>query len=158
MTGDGDSRVAAGSIGLCGRGEGKVQTGGCQCGEVRFESADEPLALYICHCRECQKQSASAFGMSLEVPRGGLRVIRGRPHFWSRATDSGRMIRCAFCPNCGSRLWHEPERAAGPMLTIKAGSLDEPVDMARAIHIWTRRKLPGMIIPAGAAQFPGEPD
>src|ERR1700730_909187 len=48
-----------------------IRTGGCQCGQVRYESSGESVALYVCHCRECQKQSASAFGMSLEVPRTG---------------------------------------------------------------------------------------
>lgn len=134
-----------------------MRTGGCQCGAVRYESVAEPLALYVCHCRECQRQSASAFGMSLAVPRAGLRVTQGSPRYWSRATDSGRRLKCAFCPNCGSRLWHEPE-GASDTITIKAGSLDEPVDISAAIHIWTSRKLPGMAIPDGAKQFPEEPD
>jgi hypothetical protein len=134
-----------------------MQTGGCQCGAVRYESAGEPVALYVCHCRECQRQSASAFGMSLEVPSAGLRVTRGTPRFWSRPTDTGRRIRCAFCPDCGSRLWHEADGRAAETLTIKAGSLDEPVDFSTAIHIWTSRKLPGLAIPPGTPQFPEEP-
>ena len=44
-----------------------MRTGGCQCGAVRYAIGGAPLALYVCHCRECQKQSASAFGISLEV-------------------------------------------------------------------------------------------
>jgi hypothetical protein len=133
-----------------------ARTGGCQCGAVRYESSGEPIGLYVCHCRECRKQSASAFGLSLEVPRAGLRVTQGAPSFWSRATDSGRRIACAFCPACGSRLWHEPEDDR-PTLTVKAGSLDEPVDLSGAVHIWTKRKLPGVVIPDGARQFAGEP-
>jgi hypothetical protein len=35
--------------------------------------------------------------------------------------------------------------------------LDEPVDLSKAIHIWTARKLPGTIIPPGAEQYPEEP-
>ena len=132
-------------------------TGRCQCGEVRYESADEPLALYVCHCSECRRQSASAFGMSLEVPRAGFRVTRGAPKFWTRAADSGRRVNCAFCPNCGSRLWHESE-GVSETLTIKAGSLDEPVDVSAAIHIWTSRKLPGVAVPQDARQFPEEPE
>ena len=69
-----------------------MRTGGCQCGEVRYESAGAPLALYVCHCLECRKQSASAFGMSLEVPSAGLRVTRGHPRSWTRAADSGRRV------------------------------------------------------------------
>jgi hypothetical protein len=133
-----------------------MRTGRCQCGAVRYESAGDPIALYVCHCRECQKQSASAFGLSLEVPRAGFRVTQGRPSTWSRAAESGRGINCAFCPTCGSRLWHEAEGASAA-LTIKAGSLDDPVDLSTAIHIWTSRKLPGAIIPEGARQFPKEP-
>ena len=42
-------------------------------------------------------------------------------------------------------------------ISVKGGSLDQPVNLTAAIHIWTARKLPGVVIPQGAAQFPGEP-
>lgn len=134
-----------------------MRTGGCQCGEVRYESPGEPTALYVCHCSECRKQSASAFGISLFVPRMGFRVTQGTPKYWTRPTDSGRRLKCAFCPNCGSRLWHEP-RNVSETVSIKAGSLDEPVDIAAAMHIWISRKLPGVTIPDGVRQFPEEPE
>jgi hypothetical protein len=133
-----------------------MRTGGCQCGTIRYESSGEPRALYVCHCVECRKQSASAFGMSLVVARQDFRVIRGSPQFWTRPADSGRQVKCAFCPQCGSRLWHEREGIAGT-ITIKAGSLDEPIDMTKATHIWTSRKLAGVIIPDDALQYPQEP-
>lgn len=129
------------------------QTGRCQCGEIHYESMGEPLAVYICHCQECQKQSASAFGISLDVPRIGFRVTQGTPKYWSRATDSGRKLRCVFCPTCGSRLWHESEPMS-ETVSIKGGSLDEPIDVSNAIHVWVTRKLPGIIIPDSAKQFP----
>ena len=134
-----------------------IRTGGCQCGALRYESAGEPIALYVCHCLECRKQSASAFGMSLQVPRAGFRVTHGHAKFWARPADSGRRVKCAFCSHCGSRVWHEGEEPADT-LTLKAGSLDQPVDFSTAIHIWTSRKLPGMVIPADAQQFLLEPD
>jgi hypothetical protein len=31
------------------------------------------------------------------------------------------------------------------------------VDISKAIHIWTSRKLPGTVIPDHAQQFPQEP-
>lgn len=133
-----------------------ARTGGCQCGAVRYESAGDPLALYVCHCRECRKQSASAFGMSFIVPRAGFCVTSGMPHFWVRRADSGRDVTCAFCPDCGSRLWHE-RSGVTDTVTIKAGSLDQPIDFATAIHIWTSRKLPGLAVPQNAEQYPGEP-
>lgn len=130
----------------------KRRTGRCQCGEICYESVGESLALYLCHCRECQKQSASAFGISLEVMRAGFRITQGEPKYWSRTTDSGRKIKCAFCPTCGSRLWHEYDPTS-ETLSIKGGSLDDPLDVSHAIHVWTSRKLPGIIIPDRAKQF-----
>lgn len=125
--------------------------GGCQCGAIRYQSSAKPLALFICHCTECRKQSASAFGMSMPVARSGFLVTKGE-----RRGDSGLQIRCAFCPGCGTRLWDEPEDAAD-IVVLKAGSLDDPVDMAKAVHIWTSRKLPGLNIPEDAPQFLQEP-
>jgi SAM-dependent methyltransferase len=73
-----------------------------------------------------------------------------------RILSSGKRLKCAFCPDCGGRLWHEPESGA-EWLTLKGGSLDTPPDLSHAIHIWTSRKLPGVIIPPGALQYPEEP-
>ena len=131
--------------------------GGCQCGTVRYEITAAPVALYVCHCRECRKQSASAFGISVIVRRSDFRVRGGEVKVWSRATDRGGALACAFCPRCGSRLWHEAVGAADT-ISVKGGSLDKAVDLRPAVHIWTSRKLPGVVIPETAAQFPGEPD
>ena len=131
-------------------------TGRCQCGAVRYEHSGTPSAIYVCHCEECRKQSASAFGISVEVKKQGLTVTQGMPKFWTRDTDSGKRLKCAFCPDCGGRLWHEPEGGA-EWLTLKGGSLDTAPDLTHAIHIWTSRKLPGVVIPTGALQYAEEP-
>ena len=55
-----------------------VLTGGCQCGAVRYEIAQEPLAVYVCHCRECQKQSASATNRAAISAVSGGRSCRSR--------------------------------------------------------------------------------
>jgi len=133
-----------------------MRTGRCQCGEICYKSIGEPFALYICHCQECQKQSASAFGVSLEVSRSGFQVTQGTPKYWSRVAESGGRIRCAFCPTCGSRIWHESDPIS-ETISIKGGSLNESIDVSNAIHIWVTRKLPGIIIPKSAKQFPEEP-
>jgi hypothetical protein len=133
-----------------------VLTGGCQCGAVRYEITGAPLTTYVCHCRECRKQSASAFGISLTVRSGDLRVTQGETKSWTRGTDSGRRLKCVFCPACGSRLWHEGE-PKGPTVSVKGGSLDGGVDLGQAQHIWVSRKLPGVVIPEGRPQFPEEP-
>jgi hypothetical protein len=44
------------------------QSGGYQCSDIRFAVPTLPLAIYLCHCKGCRKQSSSAFGISFELP------------------------------------------------------------------------------------------
>jgi hypothetical protein len=133
------------------------QSGSCQCGGIRYAVPRVPLVIYVCHCAECRKQSSSAFGISFTVTRSALRLLQGTPHYWSRKTVSGHALECAFCSVCGSRVWH---RSSGHpnTINIKAGSLDEPLDLSNAVHIWVSRKLPGVAIPSGVLSFAEEPD
>jgi hypothetical protein len=132
-------------------------TGGCQCGRVRYAVSGDPRELYVCHCRECRKQSASAFGISVIVRRSDFTLVQGRLACWSRPADSSRTIDCHFCQDCGTRIWHG-SRDRTDTVSVKGGSLDGPLDLSTAVHIWTSRKLPGVIIPDGAKQFPEEPE
>ena len=133
------------------------QAGGCQCGGVRYAAPAKPLVIYVCHCSECRKQSSSAFGISFTVARTALRLLQGTPRYWSRPTASGYTLECAFCADCGSRLWHRSSGHADT-INIKGGSLDEPLDLSAAVHIWTSSRLPGVVVPPGAAVFSHEPD
>ena len=118
-------------------------TGSCQCGSVRFELQAEPTDIYCCHCRECQKQSASAFGISVPLPAGAFRLLQGTPKKWSRPTDNGGKIDCYFCGQCGSRLWHVNSKKPDTKI-VKGGALNTIVSLENAAHIWTCRTLPGL--------------
>src|SRR5260370_24713374 len=39
--------------------------GGCACGAVRYRLTAPPLIVHACHCRDCQKQSGSAFVLNM---------------------------------------------------------------------------------------------
>jgi hypothetical protein len=132
-------------------------TGGCQCGALRYRALADPIRVYCCHCTECRAQSASAFGISVIVPVGAVALTRGQPRLWSRPTASGKVLECAFCPDCGSRVWHA-DTPRGDEMSIKGGSVDGGIDLTHAWHIWTASKLPGIVIPDGARQFPQEHD
>ena len=127
-------------------------TGGCQCGAVRYRIDAEPLTVLACHCTECQKQSASAFGMTMPVPREALTYTKGAPARWERTADSGNVVGAAFCAVCGVRLLHEPANKA--MLNVKPGTLDDTSWVVPVGHIWTdsaqpwvRDQLKGLLYP-----------
>ena len=132
-------------------------TGGCQCGGVRYRVDAEPAQIYCCHCTECRAQSASAFGISVIVPPEAVSLTQGSVRTWTRATESGQRLDCAFCPDCGTRVWHVND-PRGATLSIKGGSLDDPVDLTKADHIWLAEKLPGVLIPDHVRTWQGEPD
>ena len=125
---------------------GDVKEGGCQCGALRYRVNGEPIALAVCHCRECQRQSGSAFGMSLVVPKDSFQLLSGEPKTFTRTADSGRSVVCAFCAACGTRIYHEPSRMRDT-LNIKPGTLDDTSWLAPSVHVWTKSKQPWVGIP-----------
>jgi hypothetical protein len=132
-------------------------SGGCQCGEIRYEIRAEPLTLYLCHCKECQKQSSSAFGMSLTVPRKAFEIAQGQPKAWTRKSASDREVTCWFCGNCGTRLWHD--RSYNPAtVNIKAGTLDDTSWLHPVGNLWTRSAQPWVAISKDALNYDGQPD
>lgn len=130
--------------------------GGCQCGQVRYRIMRPVRAVYACHCRECQKQSASAFGMSVPVAMADF-AVEGRTASWERATDLGSRTRCFFCPNCGSRVYHQSNRSP-ECATVKGGSLDDTRGLVPSAHIWVSRKQGWVVIDPATPQHPTQPD
>lgn len=130
--------------------------GGCQCGEVRYEIGDDPLAVIACHCTDCQKQSGSAFGMSMVVKRDSFRILKGEAKSFSRAAGSGASVECFFCPSCGTRLFHQPS-SLPVTLNVKPGTLDDPSWRAPVLHCWTSRRQSWVVMPEGIPSFEKNP-
>ncbi|MBV7260129.1 GFA family protein [Erythrobacter crassostreae] len=130
-------------------------TGGCQCGAVRYQIKAESLVSYACHCRECQKQSASAFGISVPVWKASVTVV-GDTGVWRRPTDSGSHTDCHYCKNCGTRVCHAGANRPG-MITIKGGSLDSALELQPVAHIWTASKQGWVVLPVGIPQWERQP-
>ncbi len=112
-------------------------TGGCQCGQIRYQVTDQPLTLYLCHCLDCQKQSSSAFGMSLWANFDQFELTTGILSFWDTRGESGNIKRCAFCNQCGSRIYHTSDKP-GDQLSLKAGSLDDTTGLRPIAQLWTK--------------------
>ncbi len=83
----------------------KPITGSCLCGQVAFEVTGTPLLFVFCHCRSCQKSSASLHAANVAFPDGSVRWLRGEDliqRFVDTVENPG-FTRC-FCRNCGSFL------------------------------------------------------
>jgi hypothetical protein len=120
----------------------EILEGGCQCGNIRYRINASPNILYTCHCSDCQRQSSSAFGMSLIVDAPAVAFASGGASlkFWDTRGDDGTLKRCAFCPDCGTRVYHGSDDG-GP-ISIKAGSLDDTSQLQPIAHIWLSSAQP----------------
>ncbi|KAL2130398.1 hypothetical protein VTI74DRAFT_6526 [Chaetomium olivicolor] len=120
----------------------------CQCGAVTFKTpTPKPLALYICHCHDCQRQTSSAFGTSAIFPRFPLpdaELLR----CYKRPVSSGQTLYCYFCKQCGTRLIHTTP--GKNVVSVKGGCI-EGLDWKTAIHIWTKSAM--VPIPEGSETY-----
>lgn len=130
-------------------------TGGCQCREVRYEVREEPMAVWACHCTECQRQSGASFALSMLIKRDAVVLTHGQPKVWQRIADSGRAMDCAFCPDCGTRLWHNPTANAAATI-LKPGTLDDTGWLEPVGHIWTKSAQPWFRIPGDTVNYQGQ--
>ena len=134
------------------------RTGGCQCGAIRYRLNGEAKMLYACHCTDCQKQSASAFGMSLIMDAADVELLQGQDQlgFWDTRGEDGSLKRCAFCPDCGTRIYHGGDDTR---VSIKGGSLDDTAWLRPVAQIWLQSAQPWVEIDrARFACFEREPD
>lgn len=130
--------------------------GACQCFNVRYQIRAEPLTVYACHCTECQHQSGSAFSLSVVVPRDSIAVVAGAPQEWLRTHESGRIISCIFCRDCGSRLYHNP-RSNAAISIVKGGTLADIGQLHPVGHIWTSSAQKWFPISAESVTYEGQP-
>ena len=123
--------------------------GGCQCGTVRYSLSGEIHALNVCHCRDCQTQSGSAFGMSLVIEPAAFQIESGSLQAFVTTADSGRQKTCAFCPQCGVRIYN----ATSALMSIKAGTLDDTSWLRPDAHYWVTRRQPWLTLPKDVPVF-----
>jgi hypothetical protein len=99
-------------------------TGGCACGQIRYEIPAEPMVMLDCQCRDCQRKSGTGHLSHLVFPRAGVKLAGTAKH-WDLIADSGNVKTRAFCPECGSPVYMT--FPANPdVFAVHAGSLDDP--------------------------------
>ncbi|WP_374543373.1 GFA family protein [Sphingorhabdus sp.] len=127
----------------------KMRGGGCLCGAVRYSVPSQPIVVAVCHCRDCQKQTGSAFSLVAAFPRSVV-SIEGDCASLETTAASGSPVTRSFCCKCGSPLFSETKSGneAG-LVFVKAGTLDETLDLAPTAHVWTASKQAWVQIPDG---------
>ncbi len=99
-------------------------TGGCQCGNVRYEVPAEMAAAAKCHCKECQKTTGAGALTAAVYPEGDVKVT-GELKTYSYTADSGNVVTTNFCGNCGTKIFLSNPVAFTGLRLVLAGTLDD---------------------------------
>jgi hypothetical protein len=79
--------------------------GRCLCGRLTYRCDGEPLVTVVCHCKDCQRQTGSAFSIFVVVPRATLHVGGDTlATYVTVGADSGEERQRQFCSKCGSAV------------------------------------------------------
>ena len=128
-----------------------MREGGCSCGAVRYRLTSEPLFVHCCHCRNCQQQTGSAFVVNVLIEADRVEVVSGEPVAVPVPRDDGTSQPIYRCAQCQVALFSEYSRPE--IRFVRAGTLDEPSSVSPDVHIYTRSKLPWVVLPEGVPAF-----
>ena len=127
--------------------------GGCACGTVRYQLLCAPMFVNCCHCRDCQRETGSAFVLNALIEADRVTLLSGNLEPVAVPTNSGRPHEIHRCPSCKVAVW-SVYGGAGPKLRfVRVGTLDDPAAVAPDVHIYVRSKLPWVALPEGVPSF-----
>jgi len=126
--------------------------GTCRCGRTRFALSRPPGLTAACHCRGCQRMSASAFALTAMVSAPSFTVEAGEP---VQGGVQGNGLAHFFCPHCKSWMFTRID-ALPAFVNVRPAMIDDPVWCHPFIETMTSEKLAWASTPArhSYATFP----
>lgn len=128
------------------------QTGGCYCGDIRYEAEGDALMKVACHCRECQYISGGSANMIIGLAEDGFSYVKGEPAQFTR-DDIDNAVTREFCPRCGTPILSRVPQNPGALF-VKVGTMDNPETFGTPdVAIHTDDSYAFHVIGEGIAQF-----
>ena len=131
-------------------------TGGCLCGAIRYSINADPHIVAACHCKDCQKQTGTAYSIVMGVPTDSVSMESGTPKSFETTGTSGLPVLRKFCGDCGSPILTDVKAIEG-LLFIKGGTLDDTSTVEVGAEIWCDSKAGWAILPEALPKIPGNP-
>lgn len=125
--------------------------GGCRCEKLRIRVTTPPILTMACHCRGCQRMSASSYSLTAMFPSGGFVVTEGEPVIGGLHAEH----RHFFCCYCKSWVFTRPHEVAH-FVNVRPTMFDDLSWFVPFIETYTSEKVPWATTPACHSfdQFP----
>ncbi len=118
--------------------------GTCRCGDVHVEITMAPLLTSACHCKGCQRMSASAYSLTAVIPAKGFAVTKG-------ATERGGVgdgqQSHQFCPRCMTWMFTRIE-GFDDFLNLRPTMFEDTSWFSPFIETMTKEKIGWASTPA----------
>jgi hypothetical protein len=115
----------------------------------------EPALSGLCHCRNCQRYTGSAFETVMAFPSSSVSVHGDLKTFEDKG-DSGKPVYRRFCPNCGSGIIAEADALPGLTLVL-VGTLDDPAAFKPTMDVYWSSAQPWVHAGGERTRFPKMP-
>ena len=126
--------------------------GGCDCGAVRYRLLSAPMFVHCCHCRDCQRQTGSAFVLNMLIEADRVQLLADTPQPVDVAREGRRPPQRIYrCPACQVAVFSE--YGSPEVRFVRAGTLDDPTQVTPDVHIYTRSKVGWVALPDSTPAF-----
>ncbi len=123
-------------------------TGGCFCGQIRYEITAPLVGARSCHCSKCRKVFSGAGSAYAEVQPGSFAWTSGGEKLTEYSTMPGWAL--GFCGTCGSSLCGLHD---GSVHGVTLGSVDGDPGVQIGMHLFVGSKAPWDHIGGDAPQY-----
>jgi hypothetical protein len=130
-------------------------TGGCYCGEVRYEVDGPQEAAFQCHCRECQYLTGGNANIVVVFAKSDFRYTKGLASSFARS-DLENPVTRHFCGACGTGIGSRSPSRPNSMI-VKVGTLDNPGEYQAQAAIFTCDRQAYHYIPNNIPSFEKRP-
>jgi|TARA_B110000971_G_scaffold102331_2_gene105229 hypothetical protein len=130
-------------------------TGGCYCGEVRYEVDGPQEAAFQCHCRECQYLTGGNANIVVVFAESDFRYTKGLASSFARS-DLENPVTRHFCGACGTGIGSRSPSRPNSMI-VKVGTLDNPGEYQAQAAIFTCDRQAYHYIPNNIPSFDKRP-
>ncbi|WP_370401041.1 GFA family protein [Sulfitobacter sp. JB4-11] len=128
--------------------------GACGCGQLTYRLSAAPLIVHCCHCRECQRQTGSAYVLNAIIEADQVH-LQGETTEHTLSTPSGKGQVITRCAACGTAVCSSYLIRLGKLKYIRVGTLDQPELCPPDVQIFTASKQPWVPLREDIPQFEG---
>ena len=125
--------------------------GRCACGAVRYRLTSTPLFVHCCHCLNCQRQTGSAFVINVLIEADRVEFLSGELERVPVPRTGAKRQQIFRCATCRTAIYSTYTRKS--IFFVRAGTLDDPSAVEPDVHIYTRSKVPWVVLPESTPAF-----